>query len=210
MIKAQATINGVICKQANLRTDKDGKTFTGFTVKVTVPGSRNNMAGKEVFVSVNKDGETDPAQLPVGNRIEMTGTLSFRKLNDNLYFNFHADSMTVNPTSPKDSITGTMEFKGTVGHNVEEKSDKKGGKYVTFTAFSTEKNNDQFAFTWIRFIRFNYEREAFLQPKAKIHVAGQLSVTAYNGRIDLDCRADEIQPWERDPYPGLNPVTQIS
>lgn len=50
MIKVQATINGVINKSATIRIAGDGKKFIGFPVKLTVPGSRNNMPGKELTV----------------------------------------------------------------------------------------------------------------------------------------------------------------
>ena len=28
----------------------------------------------------------------------------------------------------------------------------------------------------------------------------KLTVSAYNGRIDLDCRMEEVKPWERQPF----------
>lgn len=201
MIKVQATINGVISKSATVRTASDGKKFIGFPVKLTVPGSRNNMPGKELTVSVSKDG--DESELPAfaaGTRIEATGTLTFRKTSDNLFFNFHADTVVLCPESDKDAIEGTLEFKGTVGKGVDEKTDKKGGKYVSFSAYSMEKSGDALQFTWVRFIKFNYVKEAFLEPKMKIHATGKLTVSAYNGRIDLDCRLEEIKPWERQPF----------
>ncbi|MCF0254744.1 MAG: hypothetical protein HUK10_00440 [Bacteroides heparinolyticus] len=201
MIKVQATINGIISKSATVRTASDGKKFIGFPVKLTVPGSRNNMPGKELTVSVSKDG--DESELPAfaaGTRIEATGTLTFRKTSDNLFFNFHADTVVLCPESDKDAIEGTLEFKGTVGKGVDEKTDKKDGKYVSFSAYSTEKSGDALQFTWVRFIKFNYVKEAFLEPKMKIHATGKLTVSAYNGRIDLDCRLEEIKPWERQPF----------
>jgi len=201
MIKVQATINGVISKSATVRTASDGKKFIGFPVKLTVPGSRNNMPGKELTVSVSKDG--DESELPAfaaGTRIEATGTLTFRKTSDNLFFNFHADTVVLCPESDKDAIEGTLEFKGTVGKGVNERTDKKGGKYVSFSAYSTEKSGDALQFTWVRFIKFNYVKEAFLEPKMKIHATGKLTVSAYNGRIDLDCLLEEIKPWERQPF----------
>lgn len=206
MIKVHATINGVVCKPANIRTDHDGKKKIGFSVKLTVPGSRNNMPGKEVFIFVNKNGdENELGNFMVGSRIEVTGILMFRKVDDNLYFNFDADTVNFNPESVKDAIDGTLEFKGTIGKNIEEKNDKKGNGYVSFSAFSTEKVNDGFRFIWVRFVKFNYVRESFLQPKAKISATGKFSVSVYNSRIDLDCRADEIRPWERMPFsPSTN------
>ncbi len=205
MIKVQATINGVISKSATIRTAGDGKKFIGFPVKLTVPGSRNNMPGKELTVSVSKEG--DESELPAftaGTRVEAAGTLTFRKTGDNLYFNFHADTVNLSPESTKDAIEGTLEFKGTVGKGVDERTDKKGGKYVSFSAYSTEKSDDTLQFTWIRFIKFDYTKEAFLEPKAKIYATGKLTVSAYNGRIDLDCRLEDVEPWERRSFAPAN------
>lgn len=89
-------------------------------------------------------------------------------------------------------------WKGSEG--VVTKTDKKGGKYVSFSAYSTEKSGDALQFTWVRFIKFDYVKEAFLEAKAKIHATGKLTVSAYNGRIDLDCRMEEVKPWERQPF----------
>lgn len=201
MIKVQATINGVISKSATVRTAGDGKKFIGFPVKLTVPGSRNNMLGKELTVSVSKDGdESELSEFTSGKRMEATGTLTFRKTGDSLYLNFHADTVNLSPESTKDAIDGTLEFKGTVGKGVDDKTDKKGGKYVSFSAYSTEKSGDALQFTWVRFIKFDYVKDAFLEPKAKIHATGKLTVSAYNGRIDLDCRLEEVKPWERQPF----------
>ena len=104
MIKVQATINGVISKSATHRTAGDGKKFISFPVKLTVPGSRNNMPGKELTVSVSKDGdESELTAFAAGTRIDATGTLTFRKAGDNLYFNFHADTVNLSPESNKDA-----------------------------------------------------------------------------------------------------------
>ena len=84
MIKVQATINGIISKPATIRVSGDGKKFIGFLVKLSVPGSRNNMPGKELSISVSKDGdESELPSLAAGTRIEATGTLTFRKTGDN-------------------------------------------------------------------------------------------------------------------------------
>lgn len=197
MIKAQVAINGEICKQANLRTDKEGNSYVCFSVKLTVPGSRNNMSGKNVFISTIANGtENDLSQYVLGSRIEAIGTLTFRKVADNIYLNFHADSINFNPDSRKDCLEGTVEFKGTVGKGVDEKVDKKGNPYILFHAYSTEKSGEQLQFIWIHFIRFNCSKEDYLQPKAKIHVKGKLSVTAYNDRMDFGSRVEELKPWD--------------
>lgn len=208
MIRAKATINGVISRQASIRQDKDGRQLVSFSVKLSIPGSRNNMPGKEVYVSVSIPATGFDMQLiTIGARIETSGTLTFKKQGENVYLNFLAETISLNPASEKDGIEGTLEFQGTVGKAVESKKDKKDRPYVSFSAFATDKVKDAFEFLWIRFVRFDYEPEPFLQPKAKVRISGKLSISAYDGRLSFDCQAEEIKPWEKLPF---NPETNIN
>lgn len=198
MIKAQARICGVISQNAAVVKTKDDTEFLSFRVKLAVPGSRKDEPGKEILVSVTVDG-TDTSRYMAGQRIEAEGRLTFRKVGENLYLNFHAELVNENP-SAEDAIDGTMEFRGTVGKSVDVKTTKKGSSYVSFSAFSSEKQGDAFAFIWVRFLKFDAEKPSFLAPKAKIEVKGNLEVTAYKGEISLGCRYDEVKPWERQPF----------
>ena len=204
MIKCNVTINGTVSRAATVRTNNEGQTFICFGVKATIPAKSG--ADKQVEISVSKDGsETDTAPYAVGARVEMQGTLTFRKRDNNLYLNFHADTVDFAPTSDKDSIAGDIEFRGTIGKQVEEKTDKKGGKYLVFSAFSTEKDGEAFAFTWVRFIRFSAERETFLAPKTGITAKGKLELSAYLDKINIACRVEELAEWVKKEY---NPQTQ--
>ena len=163
MIKCNVTINGTVSRTATVRTNSEGQSFLCFSVKVTIPTKSG--AGKQVEISVSRDGsETDTAQYAMGARVEMRGTLTFRKRGDNLYLNFHADKVDFAPACGKDGIEGDIEFRGTIGKQVEEKTDKKGGKSPVFSAFRTEKDGEAVAFTWVRIIRFAAEREAVMVP----------------------------------------------
>ena len=110
------------------------------------------------------------AKYASGTRVELKGSMTFRKRESNFYFNFHADSVEFSPVNNQDGIAGSMEFKGTIGKQVDEKTDKKGRQYLIFSVFSTEKDGDIFEYTWVRFIRFAPEHEAFLTPKGKVHI----------------------------------------
>ena len=187
MIKCNVTINGTVSRTATVRTNSEGQTFICFAVKATIPAKSG--AGKQVEISVSK-----------GTRMEMQGVLTFRKRGDNLYLNFHADTVDFAPASGKDSIVGHIEFRGTIGKQVEEKTDKKGGKYLVFSAFSTEKDGEAFAFTWVRFIRFSTEREAFLAPKAGITAKGKLELSAYLDKLNIACRVEELAEWVKKEY----------
>ena len=194
MIKCNVTINGTVSRAATVRTNSEGQSFICLTVKATIPAKSG--AGKQVEISVSMDGgETDATSYAVGARVEMQGTLTFRKRSDNLYLKFHAEAVDFAPVSDKDSITGDIEFRGTIGKQVEEKTDKKGGKYLVFSAFSTEKDGETFAFTWVRFIRFSAERETFLAPKTGITAKGKLELSSYLDKLNIACRVEELAEW---------------
>ncbi|MCS2946998.1 single-stranded DNA-binding protein [Bacteroides sp. BFG-638] len=195
MIKCNVTVNGVISRAASMRTGKEGKAYISFAVKVNV-SSKNGDSSKAVEVSVLQEGSSNElAQYSSGSRVELRGNLTFRKRESNFYFNFHADSVDFSPVNNPDGIAGSMEFKGTIGKKMDEKTDKKGRQYLIFSAFSTEKDGDTFEYTWVRFIRFAPEREAFLIPKGKIHINGTLEISIYQDKINLGCRVEEISEW---------------
>lgn len=195
MIKCNVTVNGVISRAASMRTGKEGKAYISFAVKVNV-SSKDGDSCKAVEVSVLKESSNNElAQYSSGTRVELKGSLTFRKRGSNFYFNFHADSVDFSPVNNQDDIVGSMEFKGTIGKEVNEKTDKKGRQYLIFSAFSTEKDGDIFEYTWVRFIRFAPENEAFLVPKGKIHINGTLGISIYQDKINLGCRVEEISEW---------------
>ena len=197
MIKCNVTVNGVISRAASMRTGKEGKAYISFAVKVNV-SSKDGDSCKAVEVSVLQEGNSNElAQYSSGTRVELKGSLTFRKRESNFYFNFHADSVDFSPVNNQDGIVGSMEFKGTIGKQVDEKMDKKGRQYLIFSAFSTEKDGDVFEYTWVRFIRFSPEHEAFLTPKGKVHINGTLEISIYQDKINLGCRVEEISEWAK-------------
>ena len=77
MIKCNVTINGTVSKAAQVRNNRDGKPFTTFGVAVVILNPQG--INKIVEVSVIKDGAENTSDYVVGNRIEMTGELTFGK-----------------------------------------------------------------------------------------------------------------------------------
>ena len=119
MIKCNVTINGTVSRAATVRTNSEGQTFICFGVKTTIPAKSG--AGKQVEISVSMDGgESDTNPYAVGTKVEMRGTLTFRKRSDNLYLNFHADAVDCTPASDKDNIEGDIDFRGTTGYPVAD------------------------------------------------------------------------------------------
>ena len=171
MIKCNVTVCGTVCRQAQMRANKEGKQFISFGISVVVQAKTG--INKTVEISVAKDGD---------NQAELV--------------NYPVGSRTFNAGS-QDAITGTIEFRGTIGKQVEVKTDKKGKPYTLFSAYSSEKDGDNYAYTWIRFMQFDTTKADWVQAKAGINAKGDLQVGAYNDRLDLTCRITELTPWDK-------------
>ena len=197
MIKCNVSVCGTVSKAAVVRNGKDGMPFTTYSVDVVVPAKKG--INKTVMVSCIMDGDCAEA-IVVGNRIDVKGVLTFKKKDDNLFFNLKGVEVSQPATESKDGIVGDMEFKGKVGKDIDMKNDKKGKTFLMFSAFSAEKIGEDFAFTWVRFVRFSEEREEWLQSKAAIEAKGELEISAYNDRLNLGCKVAELSQWEKKPY----------
>ena len=197
MIKCNVSVCGTVSKAAVVRNGKDGMPFTTYSVDVVVPAKKG--INKTVMVSCIMDGDCAEA-IVVGNRIDVKGVLTFKKKDDNLYFNLKGIEVSQSAAENKDGIVGDMEFKGKVGKDIDMKNDKKGKTFLMFSAFSAEKIGEDFAFTWVRFVRFSEEREEWLQPKTTIEAKGELEISVYNDRLNLGCKVAELNQWEKKPY----------
>ena len=201
MIKCNVSVCGTVSKAAVVRNGKDGMPFTTYSVDVVVPAKKG--INKTVMVSCIMDGDCAEA-IVVGNRIDVKGVLTFKKKDDNLYFNLKGVEVSQPAAESKDGIVGDMEFKGKVGKDIDMKKDKNGKTFLMFSAFSAEKIGEEFAFTWVRFIRFVEEKEEWLQPKTTIEAKGELEISVYNERLNLGCKVAELSQWEKKPYQPNN------
>lgn len=199
MIKCNVTVCGIVAQQATMRTSKEGKPFLAVPVKVVVPA--RNGSDKTIEISVRKDGsEADIADYRVGERIEVTGTLTLKQRGDKLYFNLSADDVDFSPKTDEDAVSGEMEFRGKVGKRIDERTDKKGNPYLQFSAHSTEKVGESFESIWVRFIRFDAERETWLQPGCRVQVKGEVSLSAYNDSLNISCKVAEMSEAVKPEY----------
>ena len=197
MIKCNVSVCGTVSKAAVVRNGKDGMPFTTYSVDVVVAAKSG--INKTVMVSCIMDGDCAEA-IVVGNRIDVKGVLTFKKKDDNLYFNLKGIEVSQSAAENKDGIVGDMDFKGKVGKDIDMKKDKNGKAFLMFSAFSAEKIGEEFAFTWVRFVRFSEEKEEWLQSKAAIEAKGELEISAYNDRLNLGCKVAELSQWEKKPY----------
>jgi hypothetical protein len=192
---------GTVSKAAVVRNGKDGMPFTTYSVDVVVPAKKG--INKTVMVSCIMDGDCAEA-IVLGNRIDVKGVLTFKKKDDNLYFNLKGIEVSQPAAESKDGIVGDMNFKGKVGKDIDMKKDKNGKTFLMFSAFSAEKIGEEFAFTWVRFVRFVEEKEEWLQPKGTIEAKGDLEISVYNERLNLGCKVAELSQWEKKPYQPNN------
>ena len=197
MIKCNVSVCGTVSKAAVVRNGKDGMPFTTYSVDVVLPAKKG--INKTVMVSCIMDGDCAEA-IVVGNRIDVKGVLTFKKKDDNLYFNLKGIEVSQSAAENKDGIVGDMEFKGKVGKDIDMKKDKNGKAFLMFSAFSAEKIGEEFAFTWVRFVRFSEEKEEWLLSKAAIEAKGELEISVYNDRLNLGCKVAELSQWEKKPY----------
>ena len=197
MIKCNVSVCGTVSKAAVVRNGKDGMPFTTYSVDVVVPAKKG--INKTVMVSCIMDGDCAEA-IVVGNRIDVKGVLTFKKKDDNLFFNLKGVEVSQPATESKDGIVGDLEFKGKVGKDIDMKKGKNGKAFLMFSAFSAEKMGEECAFTWVRFVRFSEEKEEWLQSKATIEAKGELEISVYNDRLNLGCKVAELSQWEKKPY----------
>jgi hypothetical protein len=204
MIKAEVAINGVISRAATQRTGKDGKAYTQLTLTVNVGDIAKETMPIEI--SVIKDGYNiaEANQYGTGKRVEIIGTLTFKKRGENMYVNLSAKEIHLTPASVTDAINGDLEFRGTLGKTIDERNDKNGKPYQLFSGYSAEKINETFEFTWVRFARFAGDSSSILVPSAKVEAKGKLTITVYRKKLNLDCRVDEIKEWVKQPYQETN------
>lgn len=197
MIKCNVSVCGTVSKAAVVRNGKDGMPFTTYSVDVVVLAKSG--INKTVIVSCIMDGDCAEA-IVVGNRIDVKGVLTFKKKSDNLYFNLKGIEVSQSAAESKDGIVGDMEFKGKVGKDIDMKKGKNGKAFLMFSAFSAEKIGEEFAFTWVRFVRFSEKKEEWLKSKAAIKAKGELEISVYNDRLNLGCKVAELNQWEKKPY----------
>ena len=197
MIKCNVTVCGTISRQAQMRANKEGKQFISFGISVVVKAKTG--INKTIEISVAKDGnnQAELVNYPIGSRVEVAGVLQFHKKGDVLYLNLSALGVNSSNAGNQDTITGSIEFRGTIGKQVEVKTDKKGKPYTMFSAYSSEKDGENYSYTWVRFMQFDTPKADWVLAKAGINAKGDLQVGAYNDRLDLTCRITELTPWEK-------------
>lgn len=191
MIKCNVTVCGVIGRDATTRTNKEGKSFLTFPLRVVVPATEGE--NKPVMIDVSKDGgQEEVSGYRNGSRVEITGTMYLKRRGDKLYFNLFANEVCNAAADAVDAVKGELVFRGKVGQSIEQRRDKKDQPYTVFSAFSAEKVNDGFEYQWVRFFCFGKQREEWLQPGVRVDAKGEMTLSTHNGKLNLSCKAEEV------------------
>ena len=198
MIRCELTACAVITRSASVKAGKDDTQFVSFGITYPVVGRNGEKKNLEVGVTV--DGGKDVAAIYTnGRRVNILGMLNIVKRNGKVFFNLRADGgVELTKSTDPDKFEGKMEFKGKIGKKgVDENKDKKDNVFKSFSAFSSDRDGDKTEFTWVRFLYFNpKEGEDFLQANAYIQAKGELQLGVFKDEISLDCRLEEVSPWE--------------
>ncbi len=189
-----------------MRTDKNNIPYLSFalTVKLTSAADQS-VTPITVYVSV-PDGQQNGLSLYTENkRVSIHGAMDIHKKDGNLTFFLTAKYIATEGVSELDSITGTMSFRGHLKtDNVyEEKTTRQNGKpYLRFSAYSSEKDGENFVSTWVNFIRFPQKdasidtiKEDWLTAKAHVNIRGTLELEVYNGKISINSRVLDISQY---------------
>ena len=192
MIKCNVKVCGIINRAASVKHTADDKSFVAFGMSVDVPSTKGDVV--PVIISVAADN-ADAAVLTQGRRVSVDGVLKIKGAAEKkTYFNLSAENIALDPVA-ESGISGEMEFRGVVCKDIKTPTDKKGNRYLRFSAYSTDKIGDDFFSVFVRFVSFNEAIPSFIVPKAKIEAKGELRISTFNGNLDLNCKAVELKEY---------------
>lgn len=201
MIKAEANVTGTIKRGASIRTDKNNNPYLSFVMTVSLTDAKTSSKSIDVFVSLPNAKQDEAQSYVEGLRVAVNGNLDIRKKDNNLNFYLTGNTVTIQNVAELDTISGSLSFRGYLKkENIyQQKTDKNGHAFIIFSAYSLEKNGEEYQSTWINFMRFP-EKDAAVEsvfpewmcPKAHVDITGELKVSSYDGVVRLSCRVKEM------------------
>lgn len=197
MIKCNVKVCGIINRTASVKQTADGKSFVAFGLSVDVPSTKGDAVPVNISVAAEN---ADVTALTQGRRVSIEGVLKIKGAAEKkTYFNLSADKIEMDPVA-ESGIVGEMEFRGVVCKDIKTPTDKKGNRYLRFSAYSTDKVGEDFFSVFVRFVSFNEAIPSFVVPKAKIEAKGELRISTFNGNLDLNCKAVELKEYVKTPF----------
>lgn len=139
MIKCNVTVCGTVSRQAQMRANKEGTQFASFGINIVIPAKSGINKTVEISVAKTCNSLSELPPIQVGTHIEVAGILMFHKKGEALYLNLSATGINTFNASNNDGINGTMEFRGTLGKQIEDKTTKSGKSFTVFSAYSSER-----------------------------------------------------------------------
>lgn len=194
MIKCEVSVCGTINKEAIIRTNKDGKSFISFAMNIVLPTTSGS---KVIEVSVLRDCgmNDDVSKFCIGTRLNARGTMLPKKRGENLYLNLYAEGFEFDNVVAIDSIKGNLLFRGKLGKTVEERTDKKGNKYHTFSGVSSEKVSDGFEYIWVSFFDFSEVLDDAVKPETKVEITGSLDLSFFKDKLSISSRVKTVSQY---------------
>lgn len=197
MIKCNVKVCGIINRTASVKQTSDGKSFVSFGLSVDVPSTKGDAVPVNISVAAEN---ADVAALTQGRRVSIEGVLKIKGAPEKkTYFNLFAGNIEMDPVAEA-GIAGEMEFRGVVCKDIKTPADRKGNRYLRFSAYSTDKVGEDFFSVFVRFVSFNEAIPSFIVPKAKIEAKGELRISTFNGNLDLSCKTVELKEYVKTPF----------
>ena len=196
MIKSKVTVIGTVTRSADIKNGRDGQLFISFGMRVRL-GDGDDAA--DIDISVAYDGDDEDALFTnKEDRVKVQGVMTFKKMGDQTYYNLSAEKIKHDVTEA-DAISGTLEFRGTVGAKGVVQHQGKKGAFRHFDAYSAEKvGDDQYSYVWVHFVDFGDDQRIWMGPKTKIKAQGALELQVYKERLSINCRVDQVSKWVKD------------
>ncbi|MBR4134614.1 MAG: hypothetical protein IKU04_08850 [Bacteroidales bacterium] len=196
MIKSKVTVIGTVTRSADIKNGRDGQLFISFGMHVRLEDGEES-AGLDISVAYDGDDE-DALFTNKGDRIKVQGVMTFKKMGDVTYYNLSAEKIKHDVTEA-DAISGTLQFRGTLGAKGVITHQGKKGAFRHFDAYSAEKvGEDQYSYIWVHFVDFGDDQRIWLKPKSKIKAEGALELQVYRERVSINCRVEDLSEWVRD------------
>ena len=197
MIKSNVTVIGTVTRSADIKEGRDGNAFITFGMKVHL---QDGDQSADLDLSVAYDGEDEDVLFSnKGDRVKVEGVMTFKKMDDTTYFNLSAKKVKKVGEVAEDSVSGTLQFRGTLGSKGVTQHQGKKGAFRTFDAYSAEKiGEDQFSYIWVHFLDFGDDSRSWLGAKGKINAEGPLELQVFKDKVSINCRVENLSKWVKD------------
>lgn len=196
MIKSNVTVIGTVNRSADIKDGREGKPFITFGMRVRLEAGEESA---DLDISVAYDGEDEDTLFTnKGDRVKVQGMMTIKRIGDTNYFNLSATKVKHGATE-EDSISGTLQFRGTVGSKGVVEHQGKKGSFRHFDAYSAEKvGENQYSYIWVHFVDFGDDKRVWISPKTKIIAEGALELQVYHDKVSLNCRVENLSKWVKE------------